>query len=111
VAFIKYTTGLTNYNIEYMECRCMSTEHIVKFHLDLDDGDLCLDFHLSNYQNWYKRAWVAIKYVFGYKSKYGDFDEIILKDEDVDRLMELLIHQKKTKEEISKNRNTSTSFS
>jgi hypothetical protein len=89
----------------------MSTEHIVKFHLDLDDGDLCLDFHLSNYQNWYKRAWVAIKYVFGYKSKYGDFDEIILKDEDVDRLMELLIHQKKTKEEISKNRNTSTSFS
>jgi len=102
MAFIKYTTGVTNYNIEYMECRCMSPEHLLKFHLDLEDGDLCLDFHLADWTPWYKRIWTAVKYVFGYKSKYGDFDEFIFKDEDVDRLLELLVHQKKTKEEILK---------
>jgi len=101
MAFIKYTTGETNYNIEYMECRCMSPEHLLKFHLDLEDGDLCVDFHLANYLPWYKRIWVGVKYAFGYKSKYGDFDEFIFKDEDIDNLMKLLIHQKKTKHDIT----------
>jgi len=98
MAFIKYTTGVTNYSIEYMECRCMSPEHLLKFHLDLEDGDLCVDFHLANWLPWYKRIWTAVCYVFGYKSKYGDFDEFLFKDEDVDRLLELLEHQRKTKE-------------
>jgi len=95
MAFIKYTNGVTNYSVEYMECACGSTEHLMKFHIDLDDGDLCLDVHLANWLPWYKRLYRAIKYLFGYKSKYGDFDNIIMKDEDVDRLLELLKYQKK----------------
>ena len=99
MAFIKYTTGVTNYSIEYMECKCQSTEHLVKFHLDLEDGDLCLDVHLANWLPWYKRLVRSIKYLFGYKSKYGDFDNIIFKDEDVDRLINLLAYQKKVRRE------------
>ena len=98
MGFIKYQNAAIDYIVEYMECQCMSPEHLVKFHLDLEDGDLCLDFHLANWLPWYKRIWVAIKYIFGYTSKYGHFDELIFKDQDVDKLIELLVHQKKIKE-------------
>lgn len=102
MAFIKYTTGVTNYSVEYMECKCMSTEHLVKFHLDLDDGDLCMDVHLANWLPWYKRLGRSIKYLFGYKSKYGDFDNLIFKEEDVDNLMKLLVEHKRVKQEETK---------
>jgi len=106
MVFMKYNTGVTNYIAEYMECKCMSSEHLIKFHLDVDEGELCLDIHLADWKPWYKRIWTALKYVFGYKSKYGDFDEVILKDEDVDRLMELLAYQKKIKNEAKPNGTT-----
>lgn len=98
MSFMKYNTGVTNYILEYMECKCMSTEHILKFYLDTKDVELCLDVHLANWLPWYKRAWRAVKYVLGYKSKYGDFDSIILKDEDINKLMDLLSYYKKIKE-------------
>ena len=37
-----------------------------------------------------KRIWNAIKYVFGYKCRYGHFDEFILQRADVTRLITLL---------------------
>jgi len=95
MSFMKYNTGVTNYIIEYTECQCMSTEHLLKFHLDLKDGVLCLNFHLANWKPWYIRIWVAIKYIFGYKSKYGDFDEFFFKDEDVKRILALFKYQQK----------------
>ncbi len=98
MSFIKYTNGVTNHIVEYMECACMSPEHLIKFYVDVEDGDVCLDVHLANWIPWYKRIWRAVKYVFGYKSKYGDFDSVILKDEDVLKIIELLNYQRKIKE-------------
>ena len=103
MAFIKYTTGQVNPIIEYMECKCMSPEHLVRFHLDTVDGDLCLDFHLDTYLPWYKRAWRGLKYLFGYKSKYGDFDELLFKEDDLVKLQEILKYQKEIKDRILKN--------
>jgi len=41
--------------------------------------------HLSIYP-WYLRLWLAIKYIFGYKSRYGNWDSTIIKIDDVKRI-------------------------
>jgi len=97
MVFIKYTSGKIK-NIEgYMECSCSSTEHLIRFSFDKEYNFLYLNIHLANCNSWYKRVWVAIKYIFGYKSKYGAFDEFIFKNENVKDLLYLLAQQKKIK--------------
>ena len=56
-------------------CRCESIEHI--FVVTADDEDLFIEIHLSPLPLW-QRIRQAIKYVSGYRSKWGDFDEIML---------------------------------
>lgn len=58
----------------YTECDCGSDEHVIRFTFDEDDGDLYMSVFLNQYQSWWQRIWIAVKYVFGYKSKYGHFD-------------------------------------
>ena len=41
-----------------------------------------------------KRVWSAIKYIFGYRSKYGHFDEFIFNKEDSDKLQKIVNHLK-----------------
>lgn len=36
--------------------------------------------------NIWKRMWMAIKYIFGYKSMYWHFDEFVFKKSDADKL-------------------------
>ena len=73
---------------EYFECRCSSPEHTLRFSYDEDEDFPCVYVHvfLSN-GPWYKRVWDALKYVFGYKCRYGHFDEFLLRLEDCDRLI------------------------
>lgn len=58
---------------EHFDCECYTPEHTVRFTYDPEDGILSMDIHLRKWEFW-KRVWIAVKYVFGYKSKYGDFD-------------------------------------
>ena len=63
----------------YIGCDCHSVEHITRFsYYEKDPHEIYLETHLTNYNNFWKRVWVAIKYIFGYRSKYGDFDCMIL---------------------------------
>jgi hypothetical protein len=39
---------------------------------------------------WYSRLVSGLKYIFGHKSRYGHFDEFILRAEDCDRLISVL---------------------
>lgn len=77
---------------EYYECECRSPQHTLKFSLDQEDGHACMYTYvfLDFCQPWYKRIWTAIKYVFGYKSKYGHFDCFSFKPEDVEKLGNLV---------------------
>ena len=61
-------------------CECFSPEHQVVIYKDESDGNkqISLCFHLVTYKNIFKRIWVAIKYIFGYKSKYGEWDSVII---------------------------------
>ena len=76
---------------EYFECQCSSPEHLWRVWFDDDPSDPCIfmSVFLSN-APWYSRIVSGLKYIFGHKSRYGHFDEFILKAEDCDRLIEVL---------------------
>jgi hypothetical protein len=56
-------------------CRCYSIEH--SFVVSADDDDLFIEVHLSSLP-FLKRLWHALNYVIGRKSKWGDFEEVLL---------------------------------
>lgn len=71
-------------------CDCHSQEHQVTFWWDDEEHKLYIQPHLSTYLNIFKRTWIAIRYIFGYKCKYGSWDEVILGDEDLKKLKEFI---------------------
>jgi len=73
----------------YFECKCDSIEHTMRFVIDKEDKEMYIDVHLNQYRRWYETLWVGIKYIFGYKCKYGHWDVTMLKDEDILRLRDL----------------------
>ena len=75
---------------EFFECACHSDEHTLKFSYDAEDHQLYTSVYLNQYQNVFRRVWVAIKYVLGYRSKYGHWDCFIMQPQDAERLRSLL---------------------
>ena len=72
---------------EVLLCECASSEHqmIIRYFEDDNDSTVYVDIHLVK-RNFWNRLKYAIKYVFGYKSKYGDWDEIIMGPEHIKSL-------------------------
>jgi hypothetical protein len=70
-------------------CKCFSLQH--SFFVCADEEDLFIEVHLSSLPFW-ERVKNAIRYVFGQRSPYGDFEEIVLGPEEAldlgDRLVE-----------------------
>lgn len=68
---------------DILECLCKSPDHmyIIKF----DDGnkeygwdkEVYIEPHLSTGNFWF-RLKKGLKYIFGFKCRYGDFDEIVI---------------------------------
>ena len=75
---------------EIFICDCHSLEHIFCFWHDTDDNEVYLQTHLTNYDGFFKRLWIGIKYAFGYKSRYGHFDCTIVRPEDLQKLKDYL---------------------
>lgn len=63
-------------------CDCGSAEHQIIIHMDKDCSEcyreVILRPHLITCRNVFKRIFVAVKYICGYKSKYGAWDSIIV---------------------------------
>jgi hypothetical protein len=74
----------------FMECQCTSSEHTLKFIYDEEDKELYTTIYLCQYRNIFKRILVAIKYVLGYKSRYGAWDCFLFKSSDIEKLQKLL---------------------
>lgn len=72
---------------EYLECSCRSPEHAVRFARDEDF--IYMTFFLDC-APWHRRLWNAVRYVMGYKCRYGHFDEVVLGRDEVARLLEIL---------------------
>jgi hypothetical protein len=81
---------MKNDNEILLLCDCSSTEHQLIVRWDNDDNEVFVSVHLANYAGFWKRLWSGLKYVFGYKSCYGAFDEVILRKEDADRLQKVV---------------------
>jgi hypothetical protein len=70
----------------YLECDCDSAEHIMRLSYFEDDKDyVYLEIHLSPLGFW-SRLINAAKYIFGYRSAYGDFSDMVLGREKVQQL-------------------------
>ena len=83
---------------ELFVCACGDVEHqfvISKFE---DEPEFFVEVHLSD-SRFFRRLLIGLKYIFGKKSKYGAFEEIILNPEDVERLKKVFDKETKAKPE------------
>ena len=76
---------------EYFDCACKDLSHTLRFAYFEDDEfpELYTEVFLEE-KSWYKRLWFGIKYIFGYKTKYGHFGNWMLDEKDIDRLENML---------------------
>lgn len=74
---------------ELLLCQCGDPAHqlIMFYDDDVEAPAVYVSVHLSPEPNFFKRLWRGIKYIFFKKrSIYGDFDEIILRPSDAEKL-------------------------
>ena len=73
---------------EVIICECGLAEH--QFVLSMydweDEIEVYLEPHLSTYRNIFKRIWVALRYVFGHRSRYGEWDCVLLGKEQLQQM-------------------------
>jgi hypothetical protein len=84
----------------YVECLCSSCEHVIRFVFDPNEdyGDIWTEIYLNHYHKWYKRIWIAIKYIFGYQSKFGAFDCTLIKPEHYSKIEDLFKRSREAKD-------------
>jgi len=80
-------------NKEILTCVCSSAEHQIIIRYDTDENQVYANIYLTNLPIW-KRIVNAVKYIFGYKSKYGDFEEFIFDKRDIPALEKVVEHLK-----------------
>jgi hypothetical protein len=71
-------------------CECGYNEHQMVVETFDDDPAIYVSVCLSDSRCFLQRLKLAIKYVFGYKSKHGMFAEMILDSKDANRMIEIL---------------------
>jgi len=86
----------------FIRCGCGSIEH--QFTLsyipsvweneerdpDRLSAEMYLEVHLTTWENVFRRIWTGLKYVSGYKCRYGQWDEVVLSVMDVIRIRQFL---------------------
>ena len=81
---------------ELFVCCCGDVEHqlIMSYFNDDDYPEVYAAVHLNIERSFWKRVGSAFKYIFGYKCKYGHFDEFIFKPKDYKRLQTVVNYLK-----------------
>lgn len=85
-------------------CKCHSVEHllVITHFPDEKNGEIYCSIHLKPEPNFFKRIQNAVRYIFGHRSIYGDFDEFIFNPEDADKLQEVVDYLKECKDKECK---------
>lgn len=68
-----------------LTCACHSNEHTIIVHKDEEDNVFYFSIFLKEL-GFVERLKLGIKYIFGYKCKYGHFEEIIITPEQLNKL-------------------------
>ena len=71
----------------HIDCNCGSAEHQFSF---VYDEDVWLEVHLSQCLNIFQRLYHAIKFIFGYRCRYGNWDCILVDKTDRERIIKFL---------------------
>lgn len=66
-------------------CDCSNAEHQIIFTSNEEDLEVYMTIHLTKKSFW-KRLKHGVKYIFGYRCSYGDFQEVILSSKHVNKL-------------------------
>lgn len=94
---------------EYFECSCFSEEHTLRFTLypaeEDSPPDLFTSVFLNQHRGFFRRLWIAFRYLFGYKCRYGHWDCFLLNPKDVDRMILLLQAYKNELNNVSNSEN------
>jgi hypothetical protein len=94
---------------KFLNCICHSPSHIIKLQIYnwqknniSSDIDLSVSVHISPEQSIFKRIWIAIKYIFGHQSEFGEFAEILLDESKTKEIKEFLDFYLDSKEKLRK---------
>ena len=71
-----------------IRCMCHSPEHQLIIDYDEEDNIAYIEYHLRPLP-FFQRIKHAVKYIFGHRSIYGDFDEVLVDKEYADYFIEL----------------------
>lgn len=79
----------------HFDCGCSSAEHTLRFTLDpcmhhQYGPELYAEIYLNDHRGFWKRLWYGLKYICGFKSRYGAWDIWTMKEDDAGRLRTLL---------------------
>lgn len=111
-AILLESDGVVN---EYFTCECSNPEHCLQVSFDpdiFDDSDniaerhpeLTVNVQMSQYLGFWKRLLVAIKYIFNVKDDKIHWDCCSIREEEVDRLLNVVKLYKESLEEIKEHR-------
>lgn len=76
---------------QYFSCGCSSPEHTLRFVLydePKEFPELYAEIHMGTWQPWFKRIWVALKFIFKISPTESHFETWTLKPEEARRLRE-----------------------
>ncbi len=67
----------------FVRCICGSLDHQLVMSWDPSEDEpqwqmLYIEIYLVSYQSFFQRLWRAVRYVFGYKCRYGNWDEMLV---------------------------------
>jgi hypothetical protein len=82
-------------NKEILICKCNSDEHQYLVYYSNDEYPMVyIHPHLIKRSFWYRLKY-GLKYIFGYKTQYGAWDEFIINPDDVDKIENIVKFLKK----------------
>ena len=92
--------------IRYVECMCGDSSHVTRFvwwrwetdtyknGKKVEDPDpfydeISVETQMNLQWPWYKRVWLAVKYVFGMQCRYGHWHEASFGESEVKKIIEV----------------------
>jgi len=87
---------MIDFKTNILVCDCNSAEHqlLVRYFEDDTDGEVYVETHLTK-KPLLERLIYGIKYIFGYQSRFGAFDEVVLGPQHINSLQSVIDHLKK----------------
>ena len=85
---------------EMFVCSCASLEHQMMFWYDEEEKILYTEVHLVTVHGFFRRLWYGLKYAFGYKCRFGAWDEFLFDRESEQKLYNYLKEKYNVKEKV-----------